>query len=130
TGAEVLCPHFLALLVSALCKAEQFDEGLLVLEEALSIASRNGERCYEAELYRLKGELLLLKSEDQFKVTAAGSDTIERPSSSRPADAERCFKKSLEIARQQKARSLELRAALSLARLSRSTRIALEPIYS
>jgi DNA-binding winged helix-turn-helix (wHTH) protein/predicted ATPase len=111
TGAEVLCPHFLALLVSALCKAEQFDEGLRVLEEALSIANRNGERCYEAELYRLKGELLLLKS--------AG-----------PADAEMCFKKSMEIARQQKARSLELRAALSLARLSRSTRAALKPIYS
>lgn len=132
TGAEVLCPHFLALLVSALCKARQFDEGLRTLEEALAIANRNGERCYEAELYRLKGELLLLKAADRSgsQAAAAGSDTVGATPASAPEDAERCFKTSIEIARQQKARSLELRAALSLVRLSRNNRTALEPIYS
>jgi predicted ATPase/DNA-binding winged helix-turn-helix (wHTH) protein len=116
TGAAVLLPHFMGLLAGALCKAGQPAEGLLVLEEALGLADRNGERFYEAELYRLKGELLL-----------AASATI--------AEAESSFSQSLKIARQRKARSFELRTALSLARLYQNqgklkeTRILLEPIY-
>ena len=70
-----------------------------MLDEAIAIVDRNDERFYEAELHRLKGELLLL---------------------SIPADssgAERCFRIALEIAGRQMAKSLGLRAALSLARL-------------
>ena len=55
-------PHFLALLAEALDKARQVEEGLRVLEEALALVHRNGERYYQAELYRLKGELLLMQS--------------------------------------------------------------------
>ena len=88
-----------------------------MLGEALAVADRNGERCYEAELYRLKGELLL-----------AASPAI--------ADAESSFSQSLKIAKQRKARSFELLTALSLARLYQNqgklkeTRMLLEPIYN
>ena len=58
---ETACvrPHFLALLAEACGKAGQADEGLAVLDEALTAIDRNVGRFYEAELYRLKGELLL-----------------------------------------------------------------------
>ena len=59
TGAEVWRPHFLALLAEAYGKAGQTEEGLSVLAEALAVVDKTGERFYEAELYRLKGELTL-----------------------------------------------------------------------
>jgi predicted ATPase len=74
-------------------------EGLRVLAEALAAAHHSGERYCEAELHRLRGELLLLQSADQY------------------AEAEACFHQALAIARRQQARSLELRAAMSLGRL-------------
>jgi len=69
-----------------------------VLDEALALVHRTGERCYEAELYRLKGELLLARLQDQ-------------------REAETCFHHALAVARHQQAKSLELRAAMSLSRL-------------
>ena len=101
TGARLMLPHFLALLADALEPAPA-DEGLRVLDEALVLAESTGERCYQAELHRLKGERLLAR--------ALESGSVE---------AEACFEQSLAIARQQGARSLELRTALSLARLYR-----------
>jgi predicted ATPase len=100
TGAQLLRPHFLALLAAALEKAGRADEGLRALEEALAMARSTGERLYEAELCRLKGEQLLAQPST---LTAA----------------EDCFNQSLEIARRQKAQSLELRTVMSLARLYR-----------
>ncbi len=132
----MLLPHFMGLLASALCKARQPAEGLRVLQEALAVAHRNGERCYEAELYRLKGELLLAAATDRAVLqTAFGGRTIAVSNSSAIA-AETSFGQSLKIAEQLNARSFELRAALSLARLYKSqgklkeTRILLEPIYN
>jgi Predicted ATPase len=61
TGAEVFRPYFLALLAQAYEKAGLVAEGLSTLAEALTTADKNGERLYEAELYRLKGELTLQK---------------------------------------------------------------------
>jgi predicted ATPase len=58
-GAELMRPYFLALLSDAYRKAGQADEGLTVLAEALATAHKTGECFYQAELYRLKGELLL-----------------------------------------------------------------------
>jgi class 3 adenylate cyclase/predicted ATPase len=98
TGAECERPYLLALQAEAYGKVGQPEEGMLVLEEALADV-RRGWRCCEAELYRLKGELLL-------EVSAEGK-----------AEAEACFHKALDIARHQQARSLELRAAVSLSRL-------------
>ena len=79
TGTELLRPHFLALLAEALGKAGQVEEGLRVLEEALAVAHRNGERYYQAELYRLKGELLLMQATGRgVSQAAAGGKAVVR----------------------------------------------------
>jgi DNA-binding winged helix-turn-helix (wHTH) protein/predicted ATPase len=117
TGTELLRPHLLGLLAEALQIAGQGKEARLVLDDALAMADRNSERYYQAELYRLKGELLLMGSAGRalFKTAAVGQDVVERGQLA-SIDAEECFHQSLKIAQQQKARSLELRAATSLAR--------------
>ncbi len=58
TGTEVYRPYYLALLAEAHGKTGQIEEGLIILIEAMAAVDRTGERWYEAELYRLKGELL------------------------------------------------------------------------
>jgi predicted ATPase len=99
TGAELYQPYWLALLAETLGKVGQTEEGLTMLADASDTAHKNGERFYEAELYRLKGELLLaLSAENQ-------------------AEAETCFRQAIDVARQQCAKSLELRAVMSLSRL-------------
>jgi class 3 adenylate cyclase/predicted ATPase len=100
SGAELFRPYHLALLAEAYGKTGQAEEGLTALAEALTVVDKSGERNFEAELYRLKGELLL-----QSKLQSAGSE------------AEECFHKAIDIARQQQAKSLELRAVMSLSRL-------------
>jgi len=99
-GNELSRPHFLALLAEALGADGRSDEGLAAIAEAFAAVERTGERYYEAELHRLQGELLL----------RSGSDA-------RRVDAEGCFHRALEVARNQRSKSLELRAATSLARL-------------
>jgi predicted ATPase len=99
TGSALLQPYFLALLSEAHQRAGQAEAGLTVLAEALRLADDTGERWYQAELYRLKGELLL--------DLAAEHD----------AEAALCLEQACDIARQQQAKSLELRAVMSLARL-------------
>ena len=108
TGTEFIRPHFLALLAEALGKARQHEEALHVLDDALSFTHRSSERYYEAELYRLKGELLIMQSK-------CGKNSDLHPPVF--AQAEDCFNESINIARQQKAKSWELRAATSMARL-------------
>jgi predicted ATPase len=61
TGAETLRPYYLALLAEAYGIVGQVEEGLNTLAEALDLVNKTGERMYEAELYRLKGELTLQK---------------------------------------------------------------------
>jgi predicted ATPase len=99
TGSALLQPYFLALLAEAYRRAGQVEAGLTGLAEALRLVDDTGERWYQAELYRLKGELLLDLS-------------VERH-----VEAALCLQQALDIARHQQAKSLELRAALSLARL-------------
>jgi predicted ATPase len=93
---------FAALLAEAYRKTEQTSEGLKVVNEELANARVNECCCYEAELHRIKGELLL-------RETAADEQ-----------QAEACFQNALKIARGQSAKSLELRAAMSLSRLWQS----------
>ncbi|AGW95012.1 adenylate/guanylate cyclase domain-containing protein [Cupriavidus sp. DF5525] len=100
-GAELARPHFLGLLATAYASAGQARAGLDVLADALAAVANTGERYYEAELHRLKGELLL-------QCATAGTEQEA---------AQACFHQAIEIARRQGAKSLELRAALSLARL-------------
>jgi predicted ATPase len=98
-GAGLNWPYFLALLAGAYGRAGRTDEGLRCLEEALGRVAANGERLYEAELYRLQGELL-------HKVGPGG-----------PHSPEACFEKAIEVARRQGAVLWELRARIGLCRL-------------
>jgi predicted ATPase len=98
-GIEWLLPYFLALLAEAYWTQGQIEEGLTVLAEALALVDKNDERWWEAELHRLKGELL-----QQQAVPDA-------------SQAESCFQQALAVARHQQAKSLELRAVMSLSRL-------------
>ena len=98
-GFEVAAAYHLALIATALAKAGRFDEALRTIEESLLIIDRTSQRHCEAEVHRLKGELLL----------------VQRTSNA--ADAEKCFRTAIAIARKQHAKSWELRATTSLARL-------------
>ena len=91
----------------------QTAEGLEALAEALATLARSGVRWWEAELYRLRGELLLQSGVVESGVFSPQS-ALHTPQSS---EAEACFQQALTVARRQQAKSLELRAALSLARL-------------
>jgi hypothetical protein len=102
-------------LSTAYGQREQAEEGLNVLAEALATVNNTEEREYEAELYRLKGELTLQK----FNVPGL-TFKVENPHSTFPhpqLEAEECFLKAIEISRKQQAKSLELRAVMSLVRL-------------
>jgi tetratricopeptide (TPR) repeat protein len=99
-------PFLLAMLAEAYEKGGLPEEGLTVLVEALAIVNKTGERFWEAELYRLKGELAL-----QSQVQGSRSTAQD--------EAEGCFRQAIYIARRQCAKSLELRAVMSLSRLWR-----------
>ena len=136
TGASLMRPHFLALLAEAQMKSGRTDEALRSLEEALETADRTGEKSYQAELYRLKGELLQTKTKRRSasRAAVAGSAVADAPLST-VASTEECFKESIQIARRQNAKSLELRAVMSAARFyqqagePKKARSLLEPLY-
>jgi predicted ATPase len=118
TGAEVWRPHYLALLAEGYGKAGQAEEGLGTLTEALAVVEKNEERYYEAELYRLKGELTLQKGvEHRARSWEQKSENLNPNSQilDPHSEAEACFHKAIEIACKQQAKSLELRATMSLA---------------
>jgi predicted ATPase len=97
TGAEIKVPYYFGLLAEAYRQTNQTTEALNLLSEALELVERTDERWYEAELCRLRGEMLI-RNADQ-------------------PGAERWFSRALAEARKQRAKFFELRAATSLARL-------------
>jgi len=114
-GAEVGRTHYLALLVEAYGKAGQAEKGLAALADALALVEKTGDRRWEAEVYRLKGQLTLQK---WAVISGQFSVTDPRPLLSDPqGEAEACFLKAIEVACRQQAKSLELRAVMSLSRL-------------
>jgi predicted ATPase len=123
TGVEFSRPSCLALLAEAYGKGGQIEEGLSIVAEALAAVDKEaGERFYEAELYRLKGELSLqsqtsLKQVQDKSQTSQDKSEIPSPQTEMGQEAEKCFLKAIEIARSQLAKSWELRATTSLARL-------------
>jgi predicted ATPase len=130
TGARMSRPSQLAWLARAHGTAGRVTEGLAVLEEALAIVNDTQERSVEAELWRLKGELTLQQSRSQrrgprskksasFKLQSSQlTNTESRPLIPDPERAaETYFLTALAIARQQQAKSWELRATMSLVRL-------------
>jgi predicted ATPase len=118
-GAGLGLTHYLALLAEAYAQAGQTAAGLAVVAEAPDVVAKHGERFCEAELYRLQGELLLAQEGTKQK----------------RVEAETCFRQALDAARRQQAKSLELRAAMSLSRLwqqqdkRNEARELLAPIY-
>jgi predicted ATPase len=98
SGARLRLPYYLALLAQVYGKAGRAGKALASIDEALSEARSHNERWWDAELHRLRGELLLLQGADA-------------------SDAEAALLRAIDIARSQQARSLELRATVSLARL-------------
>ena len=84
-GAEIVRPYFLALLLEAHRKAGQTEEGLKVVAQALSEGDETGQRYYEAELYRLKGELLLAQAVNNCTVAeSCFHQAIESPEINKP----------------------------------------------
>jgi predicted ATPase len=128
SGSEIGQMEFSAMLAEAYGKIGQPEEGRIVLDNALAVLNKTSEHSYEAEVYRLKGELTLQSQASLGQVknkSKANRKKSEAPSTqpltpSAQAEAEACFLKALEISRQQQAKSLELRAAMSLARLWQS----------
>lgn len=110
-------PWYLALVADAYGTSGEVEEGLSALDEALQWVQRNDERLYLAEVHRIRGELML------------------RHETPDPLQAERCFEQALAVARDQQAKSWELRAAMSLARIwlqdgrIDDARALLSPIY-
>jgi len=100
-GAKGTDTCYLAMLAQGYWHSGQPEAGLTVLAEALAAVDQSGVRFYEAELYRLKGELLLAQAGKGHK----------------GQEAEACFRQALAVARRQQAKWLELRAAISLSRL-------------
>jgi predicted ATPase/class 3 adenylate cyclase len=117
TGNELASSALLALLAEAHGKAGQAEEGLARVAEAQGFMTKTGERYSEAEVHRVKGDLLL---------------ALPTPD---PAQAEAAFREALEVACRQSAKSWELRAATSLARLwhgqgrKEEARALLAPVY-
>ncbi len=97
-GARLRLPYYLSLLAHTYEKAGRAEDGLACIDEALAEARTHNERWWDAELHRMRGELLLMHGADASDVEAA-------------------HLRALEIARAQQAMSLELRATMSLARL-------------
>jgi predicted ATPase len=115
-GNRTNLPAYLALFASVLLKVGRAKEGLAAVEEGLALAQSQLDTWFEADLHRLRGELLLLDNAD-------------------PEAAEACFRQALAVAREQSAKFFELRAAMSLARLWQSqgkqkqARELLAPVY-
>jgi class 3 adenylate cyclase/predicted ATPase len=116
TGAEYTMPYYIALLAKACVIVDEVEEASTLLDKALQIAEKIGERWFEAELYRHKGQLLRRRGH--------------------PEGAEQLYRRSLRIAQEQGAKLWELRAAISLAQVGRGqgrhseARSLLSSVYS
>ncbi|MGE0825006.1 MAG: hypothetical protein AB7G75_34955 [Candidatus Binatia bacterium] len=121
TGAQIERPYFLAILAETYGKTGQAEDALKVVKEAMACIHETGQRNYEAELYRLKGELTLRAGEkgqrEKGEEANLPNPTYQSLNPDPHGEAEACFLKAIDIARQQHAKSWELRAATSLARL-------------
>ena len=117
SGIQLFLPSTLGFIAEAQAKIGQFEDGLETLDEALDIVEQTNERIWEVEIHRLRAKLLLLMQGDQ-------------------SAAEDSYHKAIEVARQQRAKSWELRASTGLARLWKSqgrvdeARELLEGIYA
>ncbi|MGO8916861.1 MAG: AAA family ATPase [Stellaceae bacterium] len=118
TGATIYLPLWLSHLARACGKIGQFDEARSYINKAITTVETTKEKWYEADVHRIAGEIALMSPERDA------------------AKAEACFERALAVARAQQAKSFELRAAMSMARLWRDrgkrdeARDLLAPLYS
>lgn len=105
-------PYDLVLLAQVHFQCGKCEVAHGLLDEARAVIERTGEHVYEAEIYRLKGQLVLASG-----VRRPASEQVQSPKSKVAEEAEGCFLKAIAIAQQQQAKSLELRALMSLVRL-------------
>jgi predicted ATPase len=110
TGAEANLPQFLTFLAEGHWRMGRREEALDTLADALAQINKTDNRFYEAELHRLKGTLTIHSSRVSETHQSQFSAQAE-------IEAESCFHRAIEVARRQEAKSLELRAVTSLARL-------------
>jgi predicted ATPase len=136
-------PYYLALLAEVCAPAGQTTAGLEAVTEALAMVAKSAVRWWEAELHRLQGELLLHAEGRKAQAPLRGRSAASHRRRSRgeggvrhaALTAEACFQQALAIARRQQAKSLELRAAMSLSRLWQQhgkraeARALLAPVY-
>ena len=99
TGARTWLPYLLGLQAETYARGKRIEDALASVVEALELAVKTEQHCWQAELNRIKGEVLLAVSSNNH------------------AEAEGCFSQALDIARRQQTKSWELRAAVSLCRL-------------
>jgi predicted ATPase len=104
TGTTIFLPLWLSLWARASADLGQFDKAWNYIDEAITRVKKTKETWYEAEVHRIAGEIALMSPEPDA------------------AKAEACFERALAVARQQQAKSWELRAATSMARLWRDQR--------
>jgi len=118
SGAEIRVPSYLGMVADAYTRLGRFEDAREALDEALSVAEKNDDRCYEAELHRLRGELLLAECPESI------------------SEAEATFLRAIETARMQHSKAWELRSTAGLAQLWQRTgrrddaRAALAAVYS
>ncbi|MEZ6057885.1 MAG: protein kinase [Planctomycetaceae bacterium] len=116
-GSELGSHYYYILLAEACAKGGKYDDAVLALKDATQFAAETGEAFFVSEIPRLRGKLMLTRDANAVQ------------------DAESCYREALELARSQEAKSLELRAANSWARLLQkqghavAARDLLEPIY-
>lgn len=119
-GTALFRPYLLALGAEVAWRGGQSDRGLVWITEAHELTHTTGEHHYDAELHRLKGELVRHQKPQPANNEKQKVKHVIDPRSLSPGphvEAEGCFRRALEIAREQGAKSLELRATTSLARL-------------
>ena len=105
-GVQLHLPFFLSFLAEAHLRCDQVEDGLHVIHEALRLTATNFDCFWEAELHRLRGALLLAQAGTRLSTKGQAAE-----------EAATCFQQALAVARQQGAKALELRAAMSLSRL-------------
>jgi class 3 adenylate cyclase/predicted ATPase len=106
TGAEALLPQWMVVLADSYGKLGQVQKGLDVLADVQILANKNyGERWYISEMHRIRGKLLMLRIKDKARDAAVYDES------------ETCFLQAIKLAQQKNAKSLELRAVVSLSRL-------------
>jgi len=126
SGARILATYILAFLAEAHLCTRDLAAGLAAVDEGLHVAESSLDRSYWPELWRLKGELLLATAPPRRQRRTGPIRRDDRDNDCDWREAEHCFTRALELARESDAKSLELRAATSLARAWQARRRAAE----